>query len=521
MQHGRNVSQRADTAQTLTAEHLGALVQQTGLGGSLGGAAGGHDDDVVGDQLLHDLNVRVVRPHLGVVAADHGHGAAENTGGHALDERLVGVKLGIDVAVGDGVQTGADALAGVTDGGLVLVLGDEDLALVAVLEVLAGGGDDGAGHIAGVLAGELKILAEGDAGDGRSGVELGVEALAQRPDVGEDALHVHDDGFDHAGEQSVLLLQEVAGHLDAMTHGDLVGGAAHTHDVDALGAVGTGQILHLLGLGDGDDHLGHGGIVAVADDVDHVLVQNAQVALGLSGHGGAVEDVGELGAGHGAAPAIGQAHAQSLANQSLGVGGAAHVSHVHAGDDLAVNGAGHDALLGPDLLALLGGAVGPALIAADLAVLVQTQLGDLVSDVVEVTAFGLHAPLVGEVHQLLLVGDVVPAISGGVGHLPHALTAVVGVSGSAAGGHAEVVTAGDGGGVGAADALGGLGGDAAGAHGANAAADALLAETAVRGLIFDAILPGIDANLFRGLVETGGVGFHLFNSRRQEFFTHL
>ena len=56
---------------------------------------------------------------------------------------------------------------------------------------------------------------------------------------------------------------------------------------------------------------------------------------------------------------------------------------------------------------------------------------------------------------------------------------------------------------------------------ANAAADALLAETAVRGLIFDAILPGIDANLFRGLVETGGVGFHLFNSRRQEFFTHL
>ena len=142
MQYGRNVSQRADTAQAFTAEHLGALVEQAGLAGGLSGAAGSHDDDVVGQQLLHHLDVRVVGTDLRVVAADHGHSAAQNAGLHALDEGLVGIQH-IQMAVGNGVETALNALAGITGPGGVLVVGDEDLALVTVLEVVDGLVQDG------------------------------------------------------------------------------------------------------------------------------------------------------------------------------------------------------------------------------------------------------------------------------------------------------------------------------------------------------------------------------------------
>ena len=50
--------------------------------------------------------------------------------------------------------------------------------------------------------------------------------LRERAEGREDALHVDDDGFAGARQNDVLLLQEVAGHRDAVTHGDFVGGAA-------------------------------------------------------------------------------------------------------------------------------------------------------------------------------------------------------------------------------------------------------------------------------------------------------
>ena len=58
--------------------------------------------------------------------------------------------------------------------------------------------------------------------------------LLRGPRAGEDALHVHDNGLAGAGQNHVLLIQEVTGHGDAVTHGDFVGGAAHTGNGDAL-----------------------------------------------------------------------------------------------------------------------------------------------------------------------------------------------------------------------------------------------------------------------------------------------
>ena len=163
----------------------------------------------------------------------------------------------------------------------------------------------------------------------------------------------------------------------------------------------------------------------MADDVDHILFQHAQVALGLPGHGGAVEDIGHLGAGHGAAPAVSHAAAERLPHQGFRIRGAAHVGHVHGGDDLPVHRPGHDVLLHPDLFPFLGGPVGPALVALDLAVLVQADLRYLMGDIVDIPILGGNAPLLRQIQELGGVRHVVVAVGAGIVKLPDALTAMV------------------------------------------------------------------------------------------------
>ena len=187
----------------------------------------------------------VVVADAGVVAADQGHGAAQHAGLHALDQRDHGVDL-VHVAVGDAVQALLDGLDGVADGGVGLQLGNVNKLGLAVLEVANGHLHDLLRVLAGSRLIELDVVGIGHPGDGRGGHELGVEALGQGAEGGEDALHVHDDGLAGAGQHDVFLLQEVAGHGNAVAHGDLVGGAADARHVDALRT-------HFLGQG---DHLG-------------------------------------------------------------------------------------------------------------------------------------------------------------------------------------------------------------------------------------------------------------------------
>src|SRR5699024_6237743 len=89
VQDRRNAGQFANTLQTVAAVLLGLHgIHQTSLGSSLSGAAGDDQDDVVFQHLLHQTDVSGVRTNLGVVAADHSHSAAQDTGGHALQQRL-------------------------------------------------------------------------------------------------------------------------------------------------------------------------------------------------------------------------------------------------------------------------------------------------------------------------------------------------------------------------------------------------------------------------------------------------
>ena len=104
MQDRRDTGQLADALQACAAVVLGLFgIHQTGLGGSLGGAAGDDQDDVVFQQLLHQLDVGGVGANLGVVAADHGHGAPENAGMDALDQGLGGAEL-VHLGVGNAVE---------------------------------------------------------------------------------------------------------------------------------------------------------------------------------------------------------------------------------------------------------------------------------------------------------------------------------------------------------------------------------------------------------------------------------
>ena len=247
------------------------------------------------------------------------------------------------------------------------------------------------------------------------------------------------------------------------------------------------------------------------DDVDHVLVHDADVGLGVDGLRGAEEDVGKLGAAHGAAPAVAQAGAHGLVNQRLGEGGAAHMGHVHGLGDLAVNGAGLDVRLVPELAGVLRRAGKPAGDAEGLAVLHEGHLGDLVGQIVDVLVLGLHAPLLRDALELLGVLDLIGAVGAGDMQGVADGAAVVGVRRRAAGGEAQIVAADDAVHVAAADAAGSLGGDAAGAHGADAAAGSALAEAAVGRLVLDALLPGVGADLLAGLKQVVGRLLHLLN----------
>ena len=89
---------------------------------------------------------------------------------------------------------------------------------------------------------------------------------------------------------------------------------------------------------------------------------------------------------------------------------------------------------------------------------------------------------------------------------------MVGVRCRAACGEAQVVTRNDTVNVAAADAARRLRGDAAGAHGANTAASTCFTKAAVRRLVFNALLPGVCANLLAGFKQGVGRFFHLFNS---------
>ena len=181
-----------------------------------------------------------------------------------------------------------------------------------------------------------------------------MEAVGDRTQAFHDALYVDDHRVNCTGDQGQFLLQEVAGQLDALAQQRLVGGAAEAGEVDAPGtlALRIGDQLGILHCG--DDHLGQGRLMAVYDEVDHVFFQHAEIGLGQDRRRGAEEHVGEIGAEHRTAPAVGQSAAHGLIEDVFGILIIADIGAMHGFDHFAVDVARGDVAFFPDLLALGG-----------------------------------------------------------------------------------------------------------------------------------------------------------------------
>ena len=510
MQNRRNTNQLAHALEALAAVFSSVEIHEAGLGRSLCRTAGDDDDDIVLEKLLHELDVRSIGANLGVVAADHCDSTAQDAGLDNVGQRLQRAER-VNMGVAHAVEFFLNGLDRVADAGLGLEVRNVDKFGLAVFEVFNRHADDRLGVLRRSILMELDEIRVRHAGNGRGRDELGMEALGKRAKSREDALHINDDGFACARQDNVFLLQEVTCHRNALPHGDLVAGAADARDVDALCADGLGQRDHLGILRIHDDHLGKRRIVAVDDDVDHVLFHDADVGGGVNGARGAEQNVGQLGAGHGAAPAVGQASAQGLLDERLGKRRTAHMRHMQRLRNLAVNGTRLDASVMPQLLGMLGRTLQKALHAERLAVLEKGGFSNFVGQIINILALGLDTPFGSNFLQFFGVFDLIRAAFLRLIERVADLTAMVGVRSSTTCGEAQVVAADDAVYVAAANAARCLGRNAAGAHGANAAAGAGFAEAAVRRLILDALLPGIRANFFAGFKQFVGRCFHLFN----------
>ena len=150
MQYRRDICQLADTFQAVTAQILRSLIHQTGLCSSLSGAAGYNEDDILFQQLLHQLYVGGVRTNLGVVAAYHGNCAADNARANTLNQRLGGSNY-VNKAVGNGIQSLNNCLEGITYSSLLLDVRNMYQILLTVYKVLNRGLYDQLRILAGIL----------------------------------------------------------------------------------------------------------------------------------------------------------------------------------------------------------------------------------------------------------------------------------------------------------------------------------------------------------------------------------
>jgi len=98
--------------------------------------------------------------------------------------------------------------------------------------------------------------------------------------------------------------------------------------------------------------------VPVEDDVDHVLLDYAQVGLPQDWRGRAEQDVRDIGGNHRATPAVGQSCAYRVVQNMLGLLVIADVRAVECLDHLTIHTAGPDLLIAPELLSFLRGTKG-------------------------------------------------------------------------------------------------------------------------------------------------------------------
>ena len=167
------------------------------------------------------------------------------------------------------------------------------------------------------------------------------------------------------------------------------------------------------------------------------------------------------------------------------------MGHMHGGGNFTVDGARLDLSIMPQLLCVFRSPAQPALYAVGLAVFQQSQFRHLVSQIIDILSFCLHTPFPGNADQFLRVFYFVISIRRHMSQRMTDLTAVVGMGGCSAGYEPQEISSGDTMSVTSADSSWRFRRDTARSHGTDPAADSLLSEFTVGGLVFYTKLPGI------------------------------
>ena len=433
MEHRRDADGLADIPQSRPGLFLHLRLHQALLSAGDGHAAGLHDQDVVRDQIGDQVQVQRVAADLRRVAPDHADDAADAPVHDVVVQRTIGRAEAPAEHVVDGLV--AEPHHEVV--GLV-----RNLHLAAIAKILDRNLDDFLGHVQGAVFLKLHVHGPGHVRLRRGGDDLGVVAAGDANNGLHDALDVHDHRLDGARGKRQFLLHRVAGDRHAVPHQGLVRRAAHARERDAALRAGPFGLLDQGGvLGREDNHLGKGRLVAVDDDVDGILAEDAEVRPRAARNGCAEENILKFGADHGSAPTVAEGTATCLGQDALVVLIHADVGAMEHLADLPVNRARRDAGLLPDLLPRLGGALEEPLLALALAEFGQRRVTDDLGDLLDRFSLGLDAIYLGNHAQLLHVSDaVVLGLAGGGCNqrLGHA-AAVIAVGGRAGGDHSGKV----------------------------------------------------------------------------------
>ncbi|KUG28792.1 hypothetical protein ASZ90_001344 [hydrocarbon metagenome] len=459
-------------------------------------AARDQDQQVALDAFPDQVGVLIVVLHLGVVAADHGHGPANLPGLYRVEKRP-----------GRAAKGRKDRLVGEAGHDVHGLARDVHPALVPGGEPLDGQFHDLDGLLPGVLYVEFHMRGAGELGLGRGGDDAAVVAPGHGDQAGHDALVVHHHDLHGPGDDGQFGHEVVSGHGDALAHEQFVARAAQPGQVDPGGPGGLGLGQKRRVAHGGQDHLRDDGAVAVHQDVHVVGLEHPEIDLGGLWGGGAEDDVRQLRGDHGAAPAVGQGQPRGVQAQVHGVVVHAHVGAVHHLHHVAVDAPGGDAQGFPQLPPFGRNPADKRHGAAPEAVVLEELVGQGGGHGVDVLAGHVQADLGRDAAQFVLVADGVVRgffLGHGVQGF-HQVAAVVRMGGGPGGHHAAEVAGHDDVGVGPAHPVRGAvaeGVDAAGAHDAVAARQTQFAEAALGHLFREAVPDGFHP-VFPGFGDHG------------------
>ena len=139
------------------------------------------------------------------------------------------------------------------------------------------------------------------------------------------------------------------------------------------------------------------------NDVYILCIHNTKVSLGIDWLWSSEKDIRELSSAHGTAPSIGKTVTKRLTDQSLRFTCVTHMSHMKCTGNLTVNCSWLNSSCMPQILCMLRCSLKPSGISSDLSVFFLSQIRHFMSQIIDIFAFCLNAPLFCNTNQLLRI----------------------------------------------------------------------------------------------------------------------